>query len=72
MGRILALVLGLAVLGAIAWKTMYGGTMKQAVEANEPSAPKRQLDNVRGAANRIETNDQQHVDDIEKKAFGNE
>lgn len=72
MGRILALVLGLAVLGGVAWKVMYGGTMKQAVEADGPSAPKQQLDNVRGAANRIETNDQQHVDDVEKKAFGNE
>ncbi|MBM4781690.1 MAG: hypothetical protein GQE15_28770 [Archangiaceae bacterium] len=72
MGRILALVLGLAVLGAIAWKVMYGGSMRQAVEADAPSAPKQQLDNVRGAANRIETNDQQHVDEVEKKAFGNE
>lgn len=72
MGRILALVLGLAVLGGIAWKVMSGGAPRPAVEADEPSAPKRQLDNVRGAANRIETNDQQHVDDVEKKAFGNE
>ena len=72
MGRILALVLGLAVLGGLAWKVMYGGTMKQAVEADGPSAPRQQLDTVRGAANRIETNDQQHVDEVEKKAFGNE
>jgi len=27
---------------------------------------------VRGAADRIQTNDQRNVDDIEKKAFGNE
>lgn len=72
MGRILAMVLGLAVLGGIAWKVMYGGTVKQAVEADGPSAPKQQLDNVRNAARRIETNDQQHVDELEKKAFGNE
>ncbi len=72
MGRILALVLGLAVLGGIAWKVMSGGATRPAVETDEPSAPKRQLDNVRGAANRIETNDQQRVDDVEKKAFGNE
>lgn len=72
MGRILALVLGLAVLGGVAWKVVSGGTMKHAVEPDEPSAPKQQLDNVRGAAKRIETNDQQHVDDVEKKAFGAE
>lgn len=71
MGRILALVLGLGVLGAIAYKVMY---RQSAVTASDqaPSEPKRQLENVRGAADRIERNDQKNVDDIEKKAFGNE
>lgn len=71
MGRLLALVLGLGVLGAIAYKVMY---RQSAVTAGEegPSAPKQQLENVRGAANRIEAEGQKNADDLAKKAFGNE
>lgn len=69
MGRVLMVVLGLSVLGAIAWKVMYG-TNAVTVGTDSPSQPKQQLDNVRGAAKRIETNDQKSVDDVEKKAFG--
>jgi hypothetical protein len=72
MGRILALVLGLGVLGAIAYKVMYRQSAVTATEGQEPSAPKQQLENVRGAADRIQANDQKNVDDIEKKAFGTE
>ena len=35
-----------------------------------PSAPKQQLDNVRHKAREIEQRDQEHLDDVEKKAFG--
>lgn len=68
MGRILSVVLAIAVLGGIAWKVLYGSQGRTA----DPARPTQQLENVREAAKRIETNDQQHVDDIEKKAFGNE
>lgn len=61
-------VLGLSVLGAIAWKVMYG-TNVAAVGTDGPSRPKQQLDNVRGAAKRIEADDQKNLDDVEKKAF---
>jgi hypothetical protein len=69
MGRVLMMVLGLSVLGGIAWRVMYG-TSPVTAGTEGPSAPKQQLDNVRGAATRIEANDQQAVDDISKKAFG--
>lgn len=69
MGRALMVVLGLSVLGAIAWRVMYG-TSPVTAGAEGPSQPKQQLDNVRGAAQRIEANDQKAVDDLEKKAFG--
>ena len=69
MGRALMVVLGLSVLGAIAWQMMYR-TSPVTVEADGPSQPKQQLDNVRGAARRIEANDQKAVDDVAKKAFG--
>jgi len=62
-------VLGLSVLGAIAYRVMYGAN-PVTVGAESPSRPKQQLDNVRGAAKRIEANDQKALDDVEKKAFG--
>jgi len=67
MGRILTVVLAIAVLGGIAWKVLYGSQ-----RTADPARPTQQLENVREAAKRIETNDQQHLDDLEKKAFGNE
>ncbi len=69
MGRALMVVLGLSVLGAIAWQVMYR-TSAVTMGADGPSQPKQQLDNVRGAAKRIEANDQKAVDDVAKKAFG--
>lgn len=64
-------VLGLAVLGGIAWKVMYG-TAPVSAAADGPSQPKQQLDNVRNAANHIEAEAQKNADDVAKKAFGNE
>lgn len=69
MGRILLLVLGLAVVGGIAWKVMYR-TSPVSAGVEGPSQPKQQLENVRGAANRIEAEHQQAADDVAKKAFG--
>lgn len=71
MGRILTLVLGLGVIaGAVYWSL----TRTSAPRATDdgPSAPKQTLDNVRGAAKRIEADSQQRVDETEQKAFGNE
>ena len=69
MGRALMVVLGLSVLGAIAYRVMYAANPVTAGSTGA-SQPKQQLDNVRGAARRIEANDQKAVDDVEKKAFG--
>jgi hypothetical protein len=69
MGRALMVVLGLSVLGAITWQVMHR-TSAVTMGADGPSQPKQQLDNVRGAAKRIEANDQKAVDDVAKKAFG--
>jgi hypothetical protein len=71
MGRILSLVLGLAVIaGAVYWSL----TRTSAPRATDdgPSAPKQTLDNVRGAANRIEDDAQRRADETEQKAFGTE
>jgi hypothetical protein len=78
MGRIITLVLGLAVVAGVAYsvlnKTAVGssanGSNGSSAEGQGPSAPKRQLDNVRNKAHDIEQKDQQHLDDVEKKAFG--
>lgn len=66
MSRILLAVIGLSVLGYLGYRTMYG-TKRQTLEEREASAPKKQLDNVRGAANRIEANDKAYADDLDKK-----
>jgi Flp pilus assembly protein CpaB len=72
MARLVAIVIGLAVISGVAWKVLSGTSRSAPPEATqaEPSAPKRTLDNVRGAAKNIEAADQQQVDEVEKKAFG--
>lgn len=65
MGRILALVLGLAAL-AFAAKTMLAGTT--AGTAAGPSQPKRQLDDVRVRARQIEREQQRAADGVARKA----
>ncbi len=65
MSRILIAVIALSVLGFLAYRTLYG---RSAVSSSsEPEAPTQQLENVRAKAKEIEANDQQHVDDIEKR-----
>jgi threonine/homoserine/homoserine lactone efflux protein len=66
MSRILLAVVGLAVLGYLGYRAMYG-QKRQTLEEREASAPKQQLDNVRGAAQRIEANDKAYADDLDKK-----
>jgi Ni/Co efflux regulator RcnB len=65
MGRLLALVLGLAAL-AFAAKVMLAGTT--AASSAGPTQPKRQLDNVRARAKQLEREQQKNVDEIARKA----
>ena len=67
MGRILALVLGLAVL-AFAAKLMLTGTAAR--DPAGPTQPKRQLDNVRSRARELEREQQKNVDEMARKADG--
>jgi len=67
MGRILALVLGLAVL-AFAAKQMLTGTAAR--DPSGPTQPKRQLDNVRSRARELEREQQKNVDEMARKADG--
>jgi hypothetical protein len=50
MGRILMLIITLGVTSFVAYNVVH----KQGASADEASAPKQQLDNVREAAKRIE------------------
>lgn len=63
MGRIITVALTLCALSFLAYRAV----SSQKGDTNGPSAPKRQLDNVRQSAKRIEVNDQQYVDDVAKK-----
>ena len=64
MGRILAVVLGLAAL-VFAAKTMLSGTAVR--NPAGPSQPKRQLDNVRVRARQIEREQQNAADRLSRK-----
>ena len=67
MGRILALVLGLAAL-AFAAKHMLTGTVAQ--DPAGPTQPKRQLDNVRARARQLEREQQKNADEMARKTDG--
>jgi hypothetical protein len=69
MGRILALVLGLAAL-AFAAKHMLTGTA--AHDPSAPTQPKRQLDNVRTRARQLEREQQKAADELARKTDGQE
>jgi hypothetical protein len=62
MTKLLIAVLSLSALGYLAYRTMYG---RAAAPSDE--SPKQQLENVRGAAKNIEQNDEQRLQDIDKK-----
>ena len=51
MGRILSLILGLAVISLLAYKVVYGRSF---TGQNGTETPKQALDNVHQTANRIE------------------
>ena len=65
MGRILALVLGLAAL-ALAAKVMLAGTAVG--NPAGPSQPKRQLDDVRARAKQLEREQQRNADELARKS----
>ena len=58
MGKILSLVLGLALVAGVAWFAMTGGSMLK--PRAEP--PRQQLENVREAARNIEVMGQEQAD----------
>lgn len=64
MGRILSLLLGLLVVVGIAY---YVVQRTAETMGPGPTAPKRQLDNVREKAKRIEQDAQKRADDLLKK-----
>lgn len=65
MGKILSLVLGLSVLGYIGYRTMYGRSGPGTEET-----PKKRLDNVQGAADRIEAERNARRDERERDIDG--
>ncbi len=66
MGKLLVFFLGAIAIGYGAYYYLDKSAQVAAVEAQKhsdmPSAPKRQLDNVRNAAKRIEAQGQQQAD----------
>lgn len=59
MGKLLALILGLTVLGFIGYKTMYG---RMPTGGDEAEAPSQRLEGAQEAAKRLEGQQQQQVD----------
>ena len=66
MAKLLVAVVAISTLGYLAYAALYK-TKVENVEDRVAHAPKRQLENVREAGKRIEANDQQRLDEIEKK-----
>jgi hypothetical protein len=64
MGKVLAAVLGLAVVAGTAYYVLNGSLKADA--SSGKSAPKQQLDNVREAAKRIENDAQRRADEAGK------
>jgi hypothetical protein len=69
MAKILALVLGLAVVMWVA-KHVIEGQVRSAQGAGQASAPKQQLDNVRQKAKAIEDQAQENVKEALRKSGG--
>lgn len=65
MGRILTVVLG---LGVLVWGAWYALNRTASASAGaDRSAPAQRLDNVRGAAQRIENDAQKSADELMRK-----
>jgi hypothetical protein len=67
MGKVLTAVLGLALLGGGAWYALQRAAAVDSTASSGTSAPRRQLDNVRGAASRIESEADARAKDLEAK-----
>lgn len=65
MGRIVTAVLGFSLLAAAAWYSLHHTTTASAT-ADGPSGPKRQLDNVRESARRIESDADQRAEHLDE------
>jgi hypothetical protein len=67
MARVILAIMAAAMLGYLGYSQMYGKG-----RAVNDATPKQRLDNVKKAANRIETNDQQRTDDVFDKTDPNQ
>lgn len=67
MGKMITAILAIAVIAGASWYALNHMTAAATAEATGPSAPKRQLDNVRQAASRIEADGAQQVRDLDAK-----
>jgi hypothetical protein len=65
MGRLIMGVITIGIVGYIGYRTMYG---RMPGAQTETSAPKRQLENVRGAAQRIEDEQQKAAEKALEKS----
>jgi len=65
MGKMITAILAIAVISGAAYLALNHGSRGSSAEG--ASAPKRQLDNVRGAASRIESDADQRARDLESK-----
>ena len=59
-------IITIAIVGYLGYRSMYG----HLPNAEGVGTPKQRLDNVRGAADRIEKNDQKAADEALKKSNG--
>jgi hypothetical protein len=66
MGKILSLLLGLAVISYMAYRTLTGSTTVKTADG-ERATPHQQLENVREAAKNIEIKQDQHGADVDQK-----
>ena len=71
MGKLITAILAIAVIAGAAYSSLHH-TAAGASAAGEPSSAKRQLDNVRGAASRIESDADQRARDLEGKMQDNQ
>ena len=60
-------IITIGIVSYLGYRSMYGGHMPN---AEGVGTPKQRLDNVRGAADRIEKNDQKAADEALKKSNG--
>ena len=68
MGKMITAILAIAVLAGASWYALNRtASTPVAASAPGPSQPKRQLDNVRQAAQRMESDSEQRLQDMDAK-----